>query len=228
MKKLSLVLIVVVLLALTACTRSASNAPIPTATQAGDLPFPVPSTQNPMQVIMTQTAQAKGGIGVDATPIVIPTATTGSVVLPTSTPELAQPTQAPAPTQAPTQPPAPAVVWQPTPGLPATYVLQNGEFPYCIARRFNLDAGELLSLNGLSMDSKPAEGTTLKIPTSGKPWAVGSRSLASHPTSYTVTSGDSVYSIACSFGDVDPNGIIAVNNLQSPYTLTPGQTLQIP
>jgi LysM repeat protein len=40
--------------------------------------------------------------------------------------------------------------------------------------------------------------------------------------------GDTIYTIACAFGDVDPNAIIVVNGLESPYTLTPGQVLQIP
>ena len=30
----------------------------------------------------------------------------------------------------------------PTPGRPATYVIQDGEFPYCIARRFNVDLAD--------------------------------------------------------------------------------------
>ncbi|RPH73087.1 LysM peptidoglycan-binding domain-containing protein [bacterium] len=220
---LILVVSIVLVLALSACQRSASGPPVTTPTTGGDLPFPVPATQNPVQVILTQTAIAKGPTG-EATPVVVPTATTGeTVILPTATTAAVQPTAAPT-----AAPQGPAAVWVPTPGLPTTYTIQLGEFPYCIARRFNVDPGELLSLNGLNLNSRPAAGTSLKIPTSGKTWSAGSRALVSHPATYTVSSGDTAYSIGCRYGDVDPNGIIAVNNLQSPTNLTAGQTLQIP
>jgi len=215
-----LVVALVLVLTLSACQRSASVAPLATQTTSGDLPFPVPATQNPLQIIMTQTAIAKSGPTVGETQLV-PTATVQSVVLPTNTPPAAP--EAATATQAP-----PAASFVPTPGLPSTYTLQRGEFPFCIARRFNLDPGELLSLNGLNLNSRPATGVSLKIPTSGKTWPTGSRSLISHPATYTVKTGDTIYNIACAYGDVDPNGIIAVNNLQSPYTLNSGQTLQIP
>jgi LysM repeat protein len=44
---------------------------------------------------------------------------------------------------------------------------------------------------------------------------------------YTVQAGDWVYSVARQFG-VDPEVIIAENNLQAPYTLETGQVLKIP
>jgi len=83
--------------------------------------------------------------------------------------------------------------------------------------------------NGLNMNSKPAAGTTLKIPASGT-WSAshGSRSLKSHPATYTVVSGDSVYSIACRYGDVTPEAILAVNGLGSAADVTTGMTLNIP
>lgn len=57
---------------------------------------------------------------------------------------------------------------------------------------------------------------------------LGARALRAHPTSYLVQSGNTVYSIACIFGDVDPRNIEAVNNLTGAYTLSVGQTIQIP
>jgi len=119
------------------------------------------------------------------------------------------------------------VVPSATPGRPATYTIQQGEFPFCIARRFNVDAGTLLTVNGLNLNSHPVAGTVLTIPQTGT-WSSGPRALQSHPTTYTVNAGDSIYSIACIFGDVDPNAIIYANALQSPYTLTAGQVLNIP
>ncbi len=51
-------------------------------------------------------------------------------------------------TVTPTIPVTPA---SPTTGpRPASYTLQIGEYPYCIARRFNVDPKELLTLNALS------------------------------------------------------------------------------
>ena len=163
---------------------------------------------------------------------------TGSVAAtattaPNTTKTTAPTAQAPAATAVPVKPtpttvqPTMIVVPSATPGRPATYTLQQGEFPFCIARRFNVDAGTLLSVNGLNMNSHPAAGTVLTIPQSGA-WSSGSRALLAHPTTYTVNAGDSIYSIACTFGDVDPNAIIVANALKSPYTLSAGQTLNIP
>ena len=109
---------------------------------------------------------------------------------------------------------------------PTSYTLQAGEFPYCIARRFNVDVAAMLTLNNLSNTSQVAPGTTLQIPATGD-WGGGNRALVRHPATYTVGSGDTVYSIACTYGDVDPNAIIIANNLAS-ETLTPGQVLNIP
>jgi len=52
--------------------------------------------------------------------------------------------------------------------------------------------------------------------------------LQEHPTTYTVVAGDTIYSIACKFGSVDPIGIAKVNDLKSPYNLKAGQDLAIP
>lgn len=115
----------------------------------------------------------------------------------------------------------------PTPGVPQSYTINPGEFPYCIARRYNVNPTELLSLNGLTSYSTVLAGTTLRMPQTGNPFPDG-RALASHPTTYTVQSGDTIYKIACKFGDVDPIYMAQVNGLKSPYSLTVGQTLQIP
>jgi len=215
--------IFVFILTLTACTLSASTPPPSTPTtdsQMGTL-------EAELGNIATQTAAAGGGSVVVATP--------SEPSSPGGTPEGGGPTQAPQPeaTQAP-QPEQPGQTkpnkvpeWKPTPGLPQTYSLQKFEFPFCIARRFNLNQNELLSLNGLGLNSVVPVGFTLKIPQTGNHFA-GTRALQKHPTTYTVVAGDTIYKIACQFGSVDPNGIIAVNKLKSPYTLDPGQKLAIP
>ena len=114
-----------------------------------------------------------------------------------------------------------------TPGIPSTYTLKEGEFPYCIARRFNVDPGTLLAVNGMTPSSAVSPGLTLTIPQSAGEFPPP-RALRSHPATYTVQAGDTIYSIACLFGDVDPNAIAAANGLSSPYTLTPGTVLNIP
>lgn len=108
---------------------------------------------------------------------------------------------------------------------PSEYQLKPGEFPYCIARRFDVDPGELLRLNGLSSGDIYYPNRTLRIPQSGS--FPGNRALQAHPPTYTVQSGETIYSIACKFGDVDPAAIMQINNLTS-ATVTSGQTLNMP
>jgi LysM repeat protein len=117
------------------------------------------------------------------------------------------------------------IVPTPTIGVPDSYKLQKGEYPYCIARRFNVDIGELLSLNGLRETDLFEEGLVLKIPKTGNSF-IGSRTLI--PTTYSAVMGDTVYRIACAFGDVDPIYLAAYNGLVAPYTLTTGTLLNIP
>jgi len=218
--------IFVFVLALTACTLSASTPPPSTPTTDSEMS----TLEAELGNIATQTAAAGGGSVVVDTP--------SEPSSPGGTPEGGGPTQAPQPeaTQAPQpeqpeQPeqnkPAKVPKWKPTPGLPQTYTLQKFEFPFCIARRFDLNQNELLSYNGLGLNSVVAVGFTLKIPQTGNHFA-GERSLQKHPTTYTVVAGDTIYKIACKFGNVDPSGIADVNDLKSPYSLNPGQKLAIP
>jgi len=123
-----------------------------------------------------------------------------------------------------------AVANIPTPTMgppPQTYTIQKGEFPYCLARRFNVSITSLLNINGLGMNSPISAGQTLKIPQDGVPFD-GQRSLLAHPTTYTVKAGDTIYSIACAFGDVDPIYLAQVNNLKPPYEVKAGTVLQVP
>jgi LysM repeat protein len=207
-------------LSLSACRMSASKVPAVTATTAEDFPFPVVTTQpDVVKDIQTQTAVATGvptigeatatvdnqvGGGVPSEKTIVETAT--------ATVEVVEPTSEP--------------VSIPTVTRPSSYTLQKGEWPICIARRFDVNLGAMFQANGLNMNSRPATGTTLVIPAGN--WNSGSRALKNHPTTYTVQAGDTIYTVACAFGDVDPSGIIAANGLSSPYSLSAGQTLQIP
>lgn len=222
-RKLTLIGIVALMLALPACTRSASTPP-PGAGGTGTAgviqPLTPNTTDDPLAILAqgaTQTAMATAGI-VLPTPTLpggSPVATQGGVVLPTATP-IGVGT------------PVPTFVYTPAP-KPAEYTLKAGEFPYCIARRYNLNPQELLDLNGISTSSGSLyqPGLTLKIPQSSLTFP-GETALIPHPATYTVLSGDTVYSVACKYGDPDPLAIAAANGLQSPYTLTVGRTIQVP
>lgn len=221
---------VLFIVGLTACVRPASTPPSSEAapTSAGEFPLPgeTDDVMSQLERAATQTLMAMQG-----TPVASPTAPVAeaTLVMPQETPvveatSVVQLPEAPV-SAAATSTPLP--VPSPTPGIPASWTLQKGEHPYCIARRFNVNPEELLRLNGLSANSVFFGGMVLKIPQTGNPFPAN-RSLRAHPTNYTVVSGDTIYSIACLFGEVDPYAIAAANGLSSPYTLTSGQNLHIP
>ena len=109
-----------------------------------------------------------------------------------------------------------------------TYTTHLDEFPSCIARRLNVDQDELLSINNLSNGTYILpEGTILKIPQTGNSF-IGVRALYTHPDYHVVAYGETIYSIACHYGDVDPMEIVTQNNLVPPYELRVGQVLRIP
>ncbi len=216
-----LLFIVALVIVSLACVRTVPGSTIlPTPTQ-GPAEMPMTTStdvMNQIYLFATQTAIAtQGGFPTSAPPA-------GGGETPVA-PNQPEPTtaviQSPVPTQVPAQvaPPPPVQV-------PATYALQKGEFPYCIARRFNVDPGELLRINGLTSYSVYNAGMSLRIPQTGRPFP-GKRALMSHPTSYTVRGGETIYTIACAFGDVDPNAILAVNPGVSPRP-SAGTVLQIP
>lgn len=213
---------------LSACERSASKAPDTTATAAGELPFPLPvTTDNAMKNILagTQTAAASQNPGVPAQQ---GTQAVGSGSSPTLPPLVLPTDTVVAPVYTPTAAPTFVTVASPTPGYPSSYTIHQGEWPFCLARRFNIDPAALLAANGLTLNSRPDPGSVLTIPADAAKWSSGSRDLVTHPAVYVVKTGDTVYSIACDFGDADPNAIIAANNLQAPYTLTAGASIQVP
>ncbi len=110
---------------------------------------------------------------------------------------------------------------------PHSYTLKPGEFPYCIARRFDVDPNQLLRINGLSYSTYYYSGTKLKIPQTGDTFP-GKRALRAHPATYTVKSDENIYAVACKYGDVRPEEIAIANGLSEPYKLSNGQELIIP
>jgi LysM repeat protein len=209
-KKISLMiaLAVTAVFLLAACERSASNSPLATLTIESSNPASVPTGISLVEAWGTSTAiyqQTAQG-------------------LLTASPTSETPSDA---TATPTTETTPVIVAPTvTPGRPATYTLQSGEFLYCIARRFDVDPDALLALNGLNRGQILQPGLELRIPQTGS--FSGTRALHPHPTTYTVAVNDTIYSIACRFGDLDPTSIAAANGLSLSSPLTTGKVLNIP
>ncbi len=209
-KQLLVAILILTALVLGACTRSASQAPA-TAEAGAD-------AQSQLEAILnaaaTQTAEA-AVLGPEAGGGALETA------VPTETPEAAGELATATPT------PEPVVVQTVDLDVPERYTLRRGEFPYCIARRFNINAATLLNANGLSPNGLFQPGLTLTIPQNAGGFE-GARALRAHPTTYTVGADDTFYSIACVFGDVWPEEIAAANNTTVDANLNAGETIQIP
>lgn len=242
-----LVALAIVATLFTACARPATTSPtsseviVATSTNS-EIPFPVATQPQIMAEILKQTQTAMAMSTKDtsfpslstSTPSFIfetPTPSTtlgvGGNITPTSTssilvPSVATSTPVSLATAAPTQITYPT----PTPGRPATYTIQAGEYLWCLARRFDVGVGDLLNLNGMNANSRPYEGTVIKIPQSGS-FGAG-RARNAHPATYTVRAGDTLGGIACWYGDADPNTIYAANGLPAGSIITVGQVLQIP
>ena len=140
-KKIAIITLIIVLgLALSACNRSLSTPPaeVPQTTE--------PASEEPFTI---EEPPAEEAVAKDP-----------AVEEPES-PEAADPAQptavhdAPAATAEPIPTPVPTLVPVviDTPVVPTSHVLQQGEFPYCLARRFNVDPNTLLSVNGLSQNA---------------------------------------------------------------------------
>jgi LysM repeat protein len=197
----------IAVLALVGCTRSASSAPESEATQD-----PIESI---FSTVATQTALAqsgKSGEGEEGEGELAPTNT------PTVTPVLS-----PTPSPTVTQTPAPTSESD----VPSTYTLHQGEWPYCLARRFDIDPEALLAANNIGNSTELSVGTVINIPTSAGSFG-GARALRSHPTTYTASSVDTFYSIACQFGDVWPEHIAEANGKDIEYQPSAGEQLHIP
>lgn len=217
-----------------ACNQPYSQAPAVTNTPINqENLFATPASSNPTglspaEVFATQTAQLA-----DPNLLLTPTATSGNVTNPTATqtPIVSLPSN---PTLTPTAtlalPSGPTSSPVPAGSRPSTYTLQSQEFPFCIARRYNLNPDSLLAQNGLSNGTVFYAGVVLNLANVASPFP-DNRALRPHPTTYTVTgNGDTtVYGVACKFGDLEPSAIVSANSgISLSSTLTVGQTLNIP
>ncbi|MEB2334705.1 MAG: LysM domain-containing protein [Anaerolineaceae bacterium] len=218
------------------CNRPYSTPPAVTNTPIDkDSFFSTPAKQpggqlSDAEIFATQTAQGMtpsaphtatpGDASQDPTVTLTPFVQVPTAIDAQPTATLAVSTNAPAPTSASI----------PSGNRPATYTLQSQEFPFCIARRYNLDPDSLLAQNGLSGGTVLYAGYQLTLSNVASPFP-GNRALRAHPASYTV-SGDAdttVYGVACKFGDVTPEAIVAANSgVSLGSTFSVGQTISIP
>jgi len=254
-RSFALLIVLFVVILLTACTRNLTPSQEKTPTMLAQEEMPIEGTEVWAQLYLFQTQTAIAQLGgteepqtesdvLDATPSAeVESQTVDQEAVSTETVETEEgSTEATAPEESEvpesdesqqsateTEVPEATKVVLPTatPGIPTSYTLEGGEFPYCIARRFDVDIGELLRLNNIGSGSIYYAGMVLQIPQSGTPFQ-GARSLRDHPTTYTVRSGDTIYKIACLFGDVNPDSIALANGLSSPNDLSPGQVIEIP
>jgi LysM repeat protein len=217
---------------LAGCTVSYSNPPTGASksdatsaysTNAGPI-----ATMNALRTaFIQQTVQAQGDNGTQAGgPTNTPAFSTVAVTV-GETPGGGQPTPAATPTVT-VQASTPAVAATSTPGLPSTYKIHEGETIWCLGRRFDIDPADIIAANGGASEVYPDD--VIKIPQDGSPFP-GERALNPHTPgmAHTVQEPyDTVYKIGCYYGDVDPNRIIAANNLTEPYTLALGQRIIIP
>lgn len=233
MKRGSRIASMLVLIAMVAagCDMRYSTPPAAT-TAVGDeslfAPTLGPASMTDVQGFATQTALALSG-----TPMAPVVSATPGVGDPTITPTsiIAIPTNAvttPTSTLAVVATNSNQVVNTSVPvgSRPSSYTLQAGEFPFCIARRFDVDPEQLLTLSGLQDGVLYPPGTQLQIPQSGN--FPGSRALRNHPTTYSASAGETIYAVACAFGDIRPEDIATANGLSVSATLSAGQQLSIP
>ncbi len=190
--------------------------------------FPGGTQENDMNSLATMAAQTATALASGVTPIATIAPTTGAgtpvnPIAPSPTGEAVNPI-APSPTAKAVNPIEP-----PPSEKPSSYVLEQGEFPYCLARRFNVAPSELLNLNGLS-DTQARQlqpGLTLAIPQGGKVFP-SERALNHHPDSYNVPQPMTVYAVACYFGDIYPSEITNANTIPDIDNIPTGTILTIP
>ncbi|MBO5138745.1 MAG: LysM peptidoglycan-binding domain-containing protein, partial [Bacilli bacterium] len=98
------------------------------------------------------------------------------------------------------------------------YTVSKGDTLYSIARKFNTSVDSIKSLNNLTSNTLSI-GQVIKIP------FTGDGTTSSNVTNYTVSKGDTLYSIARKF-NTSVDSIKSLNNLTS-NTLSIGQVIKI-
>lgn len=238
---------------LSACDLRYSQAPAatPTLIPTGLFVSPFPNSALSIDTVVAfgqETASAQTAAASSGTPgtpdAITSTVPAGTVITPQTGASLTPTVGFPVTVSATTPAPATVVpgVSTVTPSVvvptistarPASYTLQQGEWPFCVARRFNVNPDELATLNGLVDSQIVQPGLVLRIPQTGNPFPAA-RAWHSHPATFTVgvtadlSAYGTVYAVACWYGDVFPESIAKQNNIPLSATLTAGQLLSIP
>jgi LysM repeat protein len=188
-------------------TRTPTEAP--TITPSVELTSTVPLTST---VALTSTVTITSTVAVTST---VPAETPTSE--PTATPTATEtPTATATATAAPTQ----------IPGR-TTYKVKSGDTLSSIAAQFGIPWQDLAAANGLNSRSTLRIGQELVVPLPGGSVAPTAAPPAQSPTTYTVKSGDSLSSIAQSYG-ITWQELANANGLTGSSRLNVGQKLIIP
>jgi LysM repeat protein len=223
----ALLVFIIILGGLGACSRSAEEREAPTqealgttvssGTSGGE------STPAPGETVVSAVTPLPQtpGAGVQQTPGAEAQPT---VVVSSGTPVAGQPTQA--------LPPAATAVPPSSSGSVIVHTVQRGETTYSIARRYGTTVEAIAQANNLVNPSQIVVGQSLKIPTSGGS-SSGSSGSSGGTTGcrvqHTVQRGEWVWQIARNYG-VSPYDILAANGMSvsSASTIYAGTVLCIP
>jgi LysM repeat protein len=174
---------------------------------------PIPKPQSAQSIVETPTPE--GGIPTD----VVATTVAGATATVASSTE--QPTVAPiVATPAPTIAPAATSV----PGGSTSYTVKPGDRLFSIGRQFGVNPYAIAQTNHIGPPYTLHPGQVLTIPGGG---TGGPTPPPGTGTTYTVQSGDTIYSIGRKLGK-SPVAIINANNLINPNRIFPGMVLNIP
>ncbi len=99
---------------------------------------------------------------------------------------------------------------------PITYTVRPGNTLFAIAQLFGTTAVDIARYNGIVYPYTIYPGQTLRIPVNA----------VTAPKFYFVRPNDTIFSIASRYG-IEPEYIIAINNLEDANTIYPGQRLTL-
>ncbi len=234
--RLTLIALVCLGLLVGACTRSASQNNLPTATTIGGDPQGVgggdqDATMAAIGTLITgqatQTAvsaAATAGVPIPATATLDPAGGAGGEVatpIPTVAGQLPVPTATLPGALPPTAAPPP-VAGAPCPN---PYTVQSGDWIYQIARKCGVAAKDIIAANPGINANAIVPGQVINLPTGTT--APAAPPAATCTGTRTVVTGDSLFRISYGCG-ITVEQLAAINGIAFPYTIFPGQVIRFP
>ena len=138
---------------------------------------------------------------------------------------------------APAPAPAPAAPAAPAPSSGGEYAIKAGDTLYGISAKLRVPIGDLLSANGLRLDSVIYAGRTLKVPGAPAPASAPAPALASTSApaeapsnpggTYAIKPGDTLYGISAKL-NVPLGDLLSANGLSLTSVIYAGRTLKLP